>query len=283
MEIPSNFKKSYCDQIVGNRNKEFGQYELRVSYPNRMHKAQLWVLFTMIGIVATLEWVSKPVEATKPNIPSGPVVFKEVILDVYEAPKAKQESKPSAPSIKIPGAKADVAKPDESKPMEISKQASDNQLDSNLLKPVVEGTPDGIDGNIGPGVAGNLDGKMAPGSENDEPGNGGITGDDFGSNPIDVPELLPEFQGNLQSYFAKSTRYPDRAVEDEVEGQVFVLFIVDEKGKVTKPEILKGIRSDCDQEALRVVKSMPDWQPGKMGGKPVKVRMRIPVKFKLAK
>lgn len=283
MEIPSHFKKSYCDQIVGNRNKEFGQYELRVSYPSRMHKAQLWVLFTMMAIVTTLEWFSKPVEATKPIMPSGPVVFKEITLDVFEMPKTKPASKSSASSIQIPGAKADAAKPNTSKSMEISKNVSDSPLDSSLLKPVVEGTPDGKDGNVGPGVAGNPDGKITPGNEGEGQANGGISGDDFGTIPIDVPEILPEFQGNLQSYFAKSTHYPNGAVQDEVEGQVFVLFIVDEKGKVTKPEILKGIRSDCDQEALRVVKAMPDWQPGKMDGKPVKVRMRIPVKFKLAK
>lgn len=281
MEIPTLFKKSYCDQIVGNRNKEFGQYELRVSYPSRMHKAQLWVLFTMIGLVATLEWFSKPVEATKPIVPSGPVVFKEVIIDVFEMPKAKPKSKSSASSIQVPAAKADATKSNKAKPMEISKDVSDAPVDSSLLMPVVEGTPTGVEGNVGPGNSGTPDGKLIPG--NGDEGNKGISEDDFGTNPIDVPEILPEFQGNLQSYFAKSTHYPNGAVQDEVEGQVFVLFIVDEKGKVTKPEILKGIRSDCDQEALRVVKAMPDWQPGKMDGKPVKVRMRIPVKFKLAK
>jgi protein TonB len=98
---------------------------------------------------------------------------------------------------------------------------------------------------------------------------------------VDFPEENPEFQGNLEAFLAKSTRYPMDALSEGVEGQVFVCFIVDEKGKVTKPEVLKGIGFGCDEEALRVIRNLPDWKPGKMNGRPVKVRMRVPFRFKL--
>lgn len=281
MEIPSYFKKSYCDQISDQRNREFGQYDLRVTYANRMYKAQLWVLCSAIAIITVLEWFSKPVEATLPVVSNDPIVFQEVEIPVYELPKAKPTESQALPR-EIPPAKSDAPKVNPLRPLEITHddKAQPFVLDTNNLKP--DGNTTGIHGYEGPEKAGNPGGepgRKGPGTGSGSPGGA----EEVGTSPVEVPEILPEFQGDLQQFFAKTTHYPPRAVDEGVEGQVFVVFIVDEKGKVNKPEILKGIRKDCDDEALRVVKTMPDWTPGQMGGKPVKVRMRIPVKFKLAK
>jgi protein TonB len=82
-------------------------------------------------------------------------------------------------------------------------------------------------------------------------------------------------------YIGKNIKYPDQARRMGVEGKVFVQFVVDKDGSITDVQVLKGIGSGCDEEAIRVVKSAPKWTPGKQRGRPVRVRMSVPIAFKL--
>ena len=82
-------------------------------------------------------------------------------------------------------------------------------------------------------------------------------------------------------YIGKNTKYPDQARRIGVEGKVFVQFVVDKDGSITDVQVIKGIGSGCDEEAIRVVKSAPKWTPGKQRGRPVKVRISVPITFKL--
>ncbi|QHT69111.1 energy transducer TonB [Rhodocytophaga rosea] len=82
-------------------------------------------------------------------------------------------------------------------------------------------------------------------------------------------------------YIGKNIKYPDQARRMGVEGKVFVQFVVDKDGSITDVNVLKGIGSGCDEEAIRVVKSAPKWTPGKQRGRPVRVRMSVPIAFKL--
>lgn len=87
-------------------------------------------------------------------------------------------------------------------------------------------------------------------------------------------EKMPQFPGGndkLISYIARRFRFPAKARDNDVEGIIEIGFIVDEKGKVTDPEILRGIGSGCDEEALRVIKSLPQWEPGEQNGVKVPV------------
>ncbi len=100
-----------------------------------------------------------------------------------------------------------------------------------------------------------------------------------------IVEQYPKFQGGDYSTFLKFVfehlKYPPQARRMGIEGKVFVQFVVDDKGKVKDVEVVKGIGAGCDEEVLRVVKSSPDWEPGKQRGVPVNVRMIVPVKFSL--
>ena len=87
----------------------------------------------------------------------------------------------------------------------------------------------------------------------------------------------------ILKYFGKKINYPPIARENGISGTVVVEFIVNEKGKVTQAKIIKDIGGGCGKEALRVVKAMPNWQPGKQRGHEVKVRMKIPIRFRLEK
>ncbi|MEZ5083006.1 MAG: energy transducer TonB [Bacteroidales bacterium] len=71
------------------------------------------------------------------------------------------------------------------------------------------------------------------------------------------------------------------ARESGIQGRVFVTFVVERDGNITDVKILRGIGGGCDEEALRVIKNMPKWTPGKQRGKPVRVQFNMPIMFKL--
>ncbi|MFT3824296.1 MAG: energy transducer TonB [Chitinophagaceae bacterium] len=99
------------------------------------------------------------------------------------------------------------------------------------------------------------------------------------------PDRMPQYPGGneaLVEYVENNTNYRESAINNETEGTVRVSFIVDEKGKVTSPTVVGNkVGSGLDEEAINVVKSMPDWQPGTVKGKKVKTRLSLPITFKL--
>ncbi|MCX6284971.1 MAG: energy transducer TonB [Bacteroidetes bacterium] len=92
----------------------------------------------------------------------------------------------------------------------------------------------------------------------------------------------PEFPGGttmLFKYIAENLKYPLKAVPMKLEGKVYVGFTVKADGSVDNVESMRGIGGGCDEEAVRIVKSMPKWAPGESRGKPVDVSMVVPVGF----
>ena len=99
-----------------------------------------------------------------------------------------------------------------------------------------------------------------------------------------VVENMPEFPGGdlgLMKYIQKNVKYPPIAKEYNITGKVYVQFIVDKSGTVTNVKIVRGVDKNLDAEALRVVKSLPKYKPGKQRGKPVRVMFTIPINFTL--
>jgi protein TonB len=97
-------------------------------------------------------------------------------------------------------------------------------------------------------------------------------------------EQMPSFPGGnekLIDYLVKNIHYPEAAVETKIQGRVIVSFIVNELGKVTDAKVLKSVSPELDAEAVRVVSAMPAWITGKQNGRSVKVRMNLPVSFRL--
>jgi len=99
-----------------------------------------------------------------------------------------------------------------------------------------------------------------------------------------IVEEMPAFPGGdqkLLEYVAKNIKYPQIARESGIQGRVFIGFVVEPDGSVSNVKVLRGIGGGCDEEAVRVIKSMPKWKPGKQRGKAVRVSYQIPVMFKL--
>ena len=100
-----------------------------------------------------------------------------------------------------------------------------------------------------------------------------------------VVENMPEFPGGdlgLMKYIQKNVKYPAIAKEYNITGKVYVSFIVDKSGSVTNVKIVRGVDKNLDAEALRVVKSLPKYKPGKQRGKAVRVMFTIPINFTLS-
>lgn len=99
-----------------------------------------------------------------------------------------------------------------------------------------------------------------------------------------VVEDMPEFPGGndaLRSYIANNIKYPAEAKKNNIEGKVFVSFVVAKDGSVRSALIERGVAPSIDKEALSVINSMPNWKPGKQRGQAVNVKYTVPINFKL--
>ena len=99
---------------------------------------------------------------------------------------------------------------------------------------------------------------------------------------ITIIEHSPDFPGGLsglREYLKKSIQYPKKAFRAGEEGQVTIEFTIDPKGNVINAQVVKSVSAKLDKEALRIIESMPQWKPGMQRGRPVAVRMSVPIDF----
>ncbi|MFP4470560.1 MAG: energy transducer TonB [Bacteroidales bacterium] len=107
---------------------------------------------------------------------------------------------------------------------------------------------------------------------------------------VDEPEIftvvenMPSFPGGDVArikFLQENIRYPQMARESGIQGTVYVTFVVEPDGTVSDIRVIRGIGGGCDEEAVRVIKEMPKWNPGMQRGKPVRVQFNMPIKFTL--
>jgi TonB family protein len=98
-------------------------------------------------------------------------------------------------------------------------------------------------------------------------------------------EVTPQYPGGEDArlnYLMKNIHYPEAAKEQNIQGTVYITFIIEKDGRVTNVKVLRGIGGGCDAEAIRVIKSMPTWKPGTQKGKAVRCQYNMPIRFILA-
>ena len=106
----------------------------------------------------------------------------------------------------------------------------------------------------------------------------------FTGKVYDIVEQMPSFPGGpaeLMKWLSSHVQYPAIAIESCIQGTVIVAFIVEPDGSVSNAKLVRSIDPCIDQEALRVVRQMPKWKPGKQNGAAVRVKYNVPVIFKL--
>jgi protein TonB len=95
---------------------------------------------------------------------------------------------------------------------------------------------------------------------------------------------MPEFPGGqdaLNRYLVRNIKYPLLAQENGIQGRVVCQFVVNSDGSIVDIAVVRGVEESLDKEAIRVIQSMPKWTPGRQGGKSVRVKYTLPIRFKL--
>lgn len=94
-------------------------------------------------------------------------------------------------------------------------------------------------------------------------------------------EEMPEFKGDVMTYLAKNLKYPAVPQDLGIQGRVICQFVINKDGSIVDIQVVRSVDKHLDNEAIRVIKSMPNWKPGRMNGKPVRVKYTLPVNFRL--
>jgi periplasmic protein TonB len=98
---------------------------------------------------------------------------------------------------------------------------------------------------------------------------------------IEVMPMYPGGQKEMQKFISENLHYPQKALRKGIQGRVITKFVIDKDGSITKGEVVRGIGGGCDEEALRLLNTMPKWKPGSQNGRPVKVYYTLPFTFKI--
>lgn len=254
MKTQQDTAQKWEDVVFENRNREYGAYALRQDYSQNMVRSFLMSLG--FGIALLIFFISTKQDGIIAKIkPIDPVIELDDIKDIKIIPE-KTIAKPVVKTVSTsPHYQAVIH--------EVIEKPVVEQVDT---QPVVDGVDDGAM-QVGSTDVGTIDVGEVP-IVNAEP------------KVFLVVEEMPYFDG-LSKFLQKKLRYPNRAERNRVEGTVFVKFIINAAGDVTKVELLKGIDPDCDKEAMRVISAMPTWKPGIQNKMAVSVQMVLPIKFKL--
>jgi len=259
------FNDAWVDLLFKDRNQEYGAFELRKD-SSRRHRWGIIIALAFFLSIIFLPILYKQILASRKDRNVEVTTLSNIVIEKkIEKPKDIIIEKPLPPlksSIKFT---PPVIKPDEEVQDDeiIKTQEELTKTDVNISVADIKGTDEvnGVD------IA-ELN-KMT-------------VGEDTTSAPYQFVEQMPEFPGGetaLLKYLKGSVKYPQIAQENGIQGKVFVSFVVDTNGSISNVKITRGVDTSLDKEALRVVKAMPKWIPGKQNGEAVRVSFTVPINF----
>ena len=268
--------KNWVELVFDGRNKEYGAYVLRKETGMRNIKSMLLVFAVIIAIMAgvvakvAIENAFPKKVAIETDVELTKLAEKKEAKVVKKAPvKAEEQKVVEKVKSSVKFTPPVIKKDDEVKPEEELK----SQEDLNKTNTAI----------------GSFDVKG-----NDETGGEVLKAKEVIAQPeppkeeetkvFDVVEVMPTFPGGQQALFewlSKNIKYPVVAEENGVQGRVIVTFVVERNGSITDVQVAKSVDPSLDKEAVRVVKAMPHWIPGKQNGSAVRVKFTVPVTFRL--
>lgn len=270
------YDPKWVDMVFAGKNQDYGAYKLRMETSKR----NIWALVILLStaLLIGLGLVAK-IQADKA------AEERQAYMDQLELSKLQEQAKQEKKEEKIIKAKVEVKKVVEQvretqkfTAPEIKKDELVNEenqvkdqadLDEKVAVGVKdqEGTKDRTDVAIRNDIAVNT-------NESEEK-------KEVAQKIFDVVEQQPQFPGNLNQYLRDHINYPTIAQENGIQGKVIVQFVVERDGSITQVNVIRGVDPSLDREAVRVVKSMPKWTPGRQNGQAVRVKFTLPVNFKL--
>ncbi len=218
----------------------------------------------LIGYIVTLalmficfEWTTRTYVETEPVVYSASAVMEEEIIPITQPIIFRTVAPPPAAETPQVAEILDIV---------------DNE--EEIEEEEIQSSEDVGEATTGPSApVGAVTGPIGPAME--ESGEGEI---------FQVVEEMPEFPGGMEAllaYLSKNIKYPSIAQDNNIKGRVIVEFVVNKDGSIVEPVVKRSVDTSLDNEAMRVIKAMPKWKPGKQRGKPVRVRYTVPVLFRL--
>jgi len=258
MANEKNKAPAFDDIVFENRNKEYGAYTLRKKY-NRNVMIALLIGVIIMGTAIIAPYLNTKAAESKAKKAERQVEIKMENLDQPAEAVAPPPPPPPPPqdvvqqSRYVPPVVVDSVKPEEAVELMTVDQAQVEVQDLEVVEEVAVVAEE-------------------------------VQEDVDAAEPFVVVEEMPMFPGGepaLLAFISEHTQYPEVAKENNIQGKVIVRFCVTSKGGVDKVEILKSVDPELDKEAIRVVKTLPAFKPGKQGGKPVPVWFMVPINFTL--
>lgn len=246
--------------VFAERNKVYGAYDLRTDYTRRLGLALVGAVAFFAVAIGTPYLVSKmgpPEEAPEK------VQIVEVNLDNF-----REEDQPDEPPP--PPDLPPVEQPQIETVQFVAVEASDEPVDA---PPPTQEDLSETTASTTTQEGEKIDAPPPPPPPVEE--------ETFDLAAVQEQPDFPGGMGQMYKYLQNNTKYPDMEFDAGIQGKVYVEFVVAADGSVNNVRVVRGVSPGLDKEALRAVRSMPKWTPGKMNGKPVKVRFTIPVDFKL--
>jgi protein TonB len=265
-------EESLTEIVFENRNRQYGAYVLRREYSANVQRA------TILGVMLFLSIFLVPSLYARLNpVPDPDAIMIETTAEVFVFEK-KKETPPPVEKRSQPPVKNTIKS-------DMVEVVQDNKVLKEVLPPTIDELKDADPGSET--VKGTDDGlvMVTPPVEILPEGKDLAVEVAAEDNKIHLTvEQQPAFEGGMQAlsaFLSKHLRYPTRAASAGVSGKVFTEFTVGTDGSIENVRVIKGIGFGCDEEALRVIKLMPNWLPGKQSGRAVRVRFTLPVTFQL--
>jgi periplasmic protein TonB len=271
-------KNDLLELVFSDRNHRYGAYQLRREYPANLGRALLagLLLFSLALGLPSLIRIALPIQPAQKAFGSITLLDKDIKVE-RDQPKVTMPEKSSAPEPQrktlafVPPLVAQdnkVLSPDINNDVETlsltnAEVGANNQSGATDLPPTLD-----------PHVKASLGGLAGSGQDASQP-------EVFEGFDVHKLPSFPGGEAELLRFIHAQIRYPAQARESNIEGIVAISFVVDEQGQITDIRILCDIGGGCAQEALQTIRKMPRWLPGEMAGRPVKVRMTLPVRFRL--
>lgn len=264
----------WVELVFEGKNKDYGAYKLRKSTGVRNVKAMI-IVFATIVIILVAAWAKIAIENAMPK-----KVAIETDIELSQLAQKKEAKVERKEPIKIEVEQKVVEKvkssvkftaPEIKKDEEVNPEDELKTQDELAQNTAAIGAFDVQGNDEAEGEV--LKAKEVIAQEAEE-----------AEKVYDAVEQMPAFPGGNEALFAflsKNIRYPAVAAENGVQGRVIVAFVVERDGSITDVKVIKSVDPSLDKEAMRLVKSMPNWIPGKQNGQAVRVNFIIPVFFHL--
>ena len=258
--------QNWIDIVFAGRNKDYGAYQLRQENNKNTNKAVIaGVLLFSLAIASPLI-----VSLIKGSLEDKQEKFKETEV-VLTPPPSIDKAPPPPPPVEPPPPKVDQIK---FPPPVVKKDELVAEEDPPTIEDIKKADPGEKTVKGDPTAPVVIDEPTGTGPVNQ------VKTEDTNEIYTSV-EVLPTFNGDYGKFLQKNLRYPPIARENNIQGRVIVNFVVEKDGSLTDIKVVRGIGGGCDEEAMRVIKSSPKWNPGVQNGRNVRVNYTIPIFFQL--